>query len=127
MDPNDSSEEDFESDDFSEHEKNWGKDSCVERWEGDFKWIWSLTELKAENQRLAKKGKDPIIHIKRIPDFTYTFGIRAHKDFGVGLGFRSMIVTWHNEWLPFLLYLIFMLYFWIEVLLICIKAKEYKL
>ena len=76
---------------------------------------------------MAKFGEDPIVHIKRNSDFTYTFGIRAHKEFGLGLGFRSIIVPWHNEWLPFFFYFIFMLYFWIEVLLVAARAKQYVL
>jgi predicted membrane channel-forming protein YqfA (hemolysin III family) len=44
---------------------------------------------------------------------------------GLGKCFQSLLMPWHNEWVNILLYLIFAIYFWVQLVMIMCGEHSY--
>lgn len=65
--------------------------------------------------------------MRRIPNYEYTYGLRAHGNMDWRKSLWSLLVPWHNEWLATLIYLAFGLYFLIQTFMILGRSPVYKL
>ena len=48
------------------------------------------------------------------------YGIRSHPEMSVSMSLWSILVPWHVDWLPIVLFLGFTLYFWVQLVQILI-------
>jgi len=55
------------------------------------------------------------------------FGIRAHPDMNGAMCMWSLLVPWHADWLVTWIYLVFAIYFWVELFLCLGHTREFKL
>lgn len=101
---------------FSKDSKNNYKE-----WDED-KFIWRKPELEKINKCRDKKDVIPVIYRQR----DIEWGIRAHPDMNWKKSLYSMILPWHNEFISIWLYVLFALYFWVELILISARSKEYE-
>ena len=65
--------------------------------------------------------------MRRIDNYDYRYGIRAHPKMDTLKSCWSILVPWHNEWAAIIIYLAFGLYFLIETFLILGRSSQYKL
>jgi hypothetical protein len=104
---------------------------CNERYEGvpcdGEQFIWDYEALKEENRNRESKEEIPIVLRFKENDREVPFGIRAHPDMNGAMCMWSLLVPWHAEWLVTWIYLIFSIYFWIELFMCVGHTHEYKL
>jgi hypothetical protein len=44
---------------------------------------------------------------------------------GIGKCFLSLVMPWHNEWVSIMLYLVFAVYFWVQLFMIILGEHSY--
>ena len=84
--------------------------------------------MNSERKREYAEGNEEkfvIAHIKRDKDFEYTAGIRAHPFMDWQKCLWSILVPWHNEFLNIWFYLVFSIYFWVQLGFIAAQNKKY--
>lgn len=98
-------------------------DRCDGQYEGccsgpseEPRFVWSIYALVEENRK--RKSANEIEIVRRIDNYDYRYGLRAHPRMDVAKSCWSILVPWHNEWLAIIIYLAFGLYFLIETFLI---------
>jgi hypothetical protein len=87
----------------------------------DDKFIWDQRELDEINKRRKNNDKIPIVY----RDKNSEYGIRANQNMNFAKCCYSLILPWHNEWVVITLYLVFAIYFWIQLILISFHNKYY--
>jgi hypothetical protein len=83
------------------------------KWDED-KFIWDKRELVSVNKKRVMKEVIPYV----LRYDKANLGIRAHPDISWTMCLKSLFMPWHNEWINIWLYLIFAVYFWVQVILI---------
>jgi len=51
-------------------------------------------------------------------------GIRAHPEMTYGKCWKSLLMPWHNEWVNIWLYILFSIYFWVQLFLIALEDHK---
>ena len=75
------------------------------------------------NKRRLKGDVIPVV----LRDKYQNLGIRAHPDMSVGKCLMGLFYPWQNEFLTTWLYIVFAVYFWVELILImAMSHKEYN-
>jgi hypothetical protein len=85
------------------------------------KFIWDKQEVVDINKKRMNINVIPMV-------FRYkeqNLGIRAHRNMGVGKCFLSLVMPWHNEWVSIMLYLVFAVYFWVQLFMIMLGEHSY--
>ena len=86
------------------------------------KFIWRRSELDSINKGRPKKDVIPVVYRSKYSNY----GIRAYPDLGFWKSLFSTVIPWTNEFVSIWLNIIFAIYFWIEMILIMEKGKEYE-
>lgn len=83
--------------------------------EDDDRFIYDEWELKLINN--PKSGRKPIPYVKRYRGDRQRFGIRAHRFMDESKCWFSVVIPWHNEFLPIWFQIIVVLFFWTNYIL----------
>jgi hypothetical protein len=87
----------------------------------DKKYIWDREELEDINK---KRDKDEMLP-KILRNKDSFFGIRSNQDLTPFMCFKSMFIPWQNEFICTWIYLLFSIYFWVQLVMILIPTKDY--
>ena len=93
--------------------------SCTDKYEaavGGVKFIKDADQIAGDKSGLVYDA-----------DSETPYGIRNHPDMNVGMCFWSILVPWHVDWIPIILFLGFTLYFWVQLAFVTLKTDDYRM
>lgn len=91
--------------------------SCADRYEATVGGIFIY-----DNDKLAEDEKSLVYDRDR----ETPYGIRNHPEMSVAMSLWSILVPWHVDWLPIILYLAFTCYFWVQLVMVIFQSDQYR-
>ena len=92
---------------------------CTDKYEaavGGHKFIQDLDQIADDKKSIVYDA-----------DRETPFGIRSHPEMSVSMSLWSILVPWHVDWLPLILFLSFTFYYWVQLVMILVQSEEYKM
>jgi hypothetical protein len=93
--------------------------TCTDKYEaavGGQKFIRDLDQIAEDKQSIVYDA-----------DRETPYGIRSHPEMTVSMSFWSILVPWHVDWLPLILFLGFTFYYWVQLVMILVQSDEYTM
>ena len=106
----------------SDYDDEWGE-TCTEACEGE-RFVYDNIELRSKNRSRQQDGRPLLIWVKRNPEHSYYYGIRANMT--ICKSIKSLIIPWHIDWLLIILYLAFAIYYYVVAILCVTQNPMFK-